>query len=168
MLPFPMRSAPILARSLATAPRPVATVATGFRWTFRPSDLPTFRRSDKRSSLFPITSLQPLHFHAIAHSFAQRRHVISPAFSSLRTLLPLTANIFSPTHYFSSALFSFQASSLKPRVLKDLQPLGHLQKSQVLCNQANPASFCKTPGWGVSTSLKPPASRLQKCYLLHP
>jgi len=44
--------------------------------------------------LFPITSLQPLHFHAIAHSFLQRRQAIPPSFSSFRTLLPLTDSFF--------------------------------------------------------------------------
>src|SRR5260221_14427463 len=38
-------------------------------------------------SLFlPITSLQTLQSHAITHSFAQRRSVISPFFNSFRTL----------------------------------------------------------------------------------
>src|SRR6266852_1744945 len=39
-------------------------------------------------------------------------------------------------------------SSLNSRPFNLLQPLMQLQKSQLLCNQANPASFCKTPGWG--------------------
>src|SRR5260370_8063918 len=33
-----------------------------------------------------------------------------------------------------------------PFVFISLPPLWPLQKSQPLCNQANPASFCKTPG----------------------
>src|SRR6266852_6912112 len=41
------------------------------------------------------------------------------------------------------------AFSPKSRVSRHLQPLVHLQKSQVLWNQTNPASFCKTPGVGV-------------------
>jgi hypothetical protein len=36
-----------------------------------------------------------------------------------------------------------------------LQPLALLQKSQPLCNQANPASFCKTPGWGYLNASAP-------------
>jgi hypothetical protein len=36
--------------------------------------------------LLPITSLQPLHFHALTHSFAQRRAAIPFASKSLRTL----------------------------------------------------------------------------------
>jgi hypothetical protein len=41
-------------------------------------------------------------------------------------------------------------SSLNLRRFNNLQPLALLQKSQILCNQANPASFSKTPGVGVS------------------
>src|SRR5882762_2862578 len=132
-----MRSAPILARS------PQRRSDLQMRRLHPEYIYGTFRRSVIASSFLPITSLQPLHFHAIAHSFAQRRHAIPPILSSLHTLLPLTTNLFSPTHYFRSVFNFFPASSVKPRVLKDLQPLWHLQKSQVLCNQANPASFCK-------------------------
>src|SRR5229473_3199375 len=39
--------------------------------------------------------------------------------------------------------------SPNPRLFKRLQPLLRAQKSQLLCNQVNPASFCKTPGVGV-------------------
>jgi hypothetical protein len=37
----------------------------------------------------------------------------------------------------------------KCHVPSSLPPLSRSQKSQLLCNQANPASFCKTPGVGV-------------------
>src|SRR6266852_1261338 len=40
-------------------------------------------------------------------------------------------------------------STLNPRSFNLLQPLCRRQKSQLLWNQANPASFCKTPGVGV-------------------
>ena len=76
-----MRSAPILAR-----------------YPQRRSDLRTFRRSDIASSFLPITSLQPLRFHAIAHSFPQRRQPISFSLNSFRTLLPLTTDSFFRTH----------------------------------------------------------------------
>src|SRR5216684_613865 len=53
-------------------------------------------------------------------------------------------------------------SSLNPRPVNLLQPLFYpeprrvrSQKSQVLYNQANPASFCKTPGWGVPSQISP-------------
>ena len=36
--------------------------------------------------LFPITSLQTSHFHAITHSFAQRRTTIWPILNGFRTL----------------------------------------------------------------------------------
>jgi hypothetical protein len=36
----------------------------------------------------------------------------------------------------------------KARLFISLPPLCHLQKSQLLCNQANPASFAKIPGVG--------------------
>ena len=40
-------------------------------------------------------------------------------------------------------------STPNPRVFMRLQPLDRSQKSQLLCNQANPASFAKMPGvWG--------------------
>ena len=65
----------------------------------RPSDFPTFRRSDDQSSSLPITFLQTLYFHAISHSLTQRRQPIRRSFNHLRTLLPLTVNIFC-THTF--------------------------------------------------------------------
>jgi len=51
-----------------------------------------------------------------------------------------------------------------------LQPLLRLQKNQVLCNQANPASFAKTPGVGVgATNLSTSDSTFQLlCSLSHP
>jgi len=51
-------------------------------------------RRDLASSFLPITSLQAQPFHAITHSFAQRRHAIPPILNSFRTLLPLTAISF--------------------------------------------------------------------------
>jgi hypothetical protein len=36
-----------------------------------------------------------------------------------------------------------------------LPPLSHSQKSQTLCNQANPGSFCKTPGVGYTLTSRP-------------
>jgi len=45
--------------------------------------------------------------------------------------------------------------SPNPRPFKSLQPLCRSQKSQLLWNQANPASFAKTPGVGVPPQ-KPP------------
>src|SRR5260370_10343643 len=49
----------------------------------------------------------------------------------------------------SNLSYPSRRSSLNPRPVNLLQPLCRSQKSQLLCNQANPASFCKTPGVGV-------------------
>src|SRR5260221_13703909 len=55
-------------------------------------------------SLFlPITSLQILQSHAITHSFAQRRSVISPFFNSFRTLSIATGVVPPPPSTFLSA-----------------------------------------------------------------
>src|SRR6266852_5113396 len=39
-------------------------------------------------------------------------------------------------------------NGLNSSLLNHLQPLCRRQKSQLLWNQANPASFSKIPGWG--------------------
>src|SRR6266478_6404883 len=41
---------------------------------------------NRPSPFLPIISLQPQHYHAITHSFPQRRSAISPIFNSFRTL----------------------------------------------------------------------------------
>ncbi len=46
-------------------------------------------------------SLQAIYFQQNTHSFPQRRQPIPRSFNHLRTLLPLTANIFSRSHFFS-------------------------------------------------------------------
>jgi len=48
------------------------------------------QRSNMPTPLLPITSLQPLQFHAITHSFAQRRTNIPTILNSLRTLSIVT------------------------------------------------------------------------------
>jgi len=45
---------------------------------------------------------------------------------------------------------------LNSRPLNRLRPLSHCEKSQLLWNQANPASFSETPGVGVSLPLISP------------
>ncbi len=50
---------------------------------------------------------------------------------------------------------SSHRSTPNPRPLKSLQPLCRSQKSQLLWNQANPASFCKHPGWGMPSQSRP-------------
>ncbi len=59
-------------------------------------------------------------------------------------------------------------SNLNPRPFKQLQPLGLVQKSQLLCNQANPASFCKTPGVGVPVRELVRCTEAQKCLSVSP
>src|SRR6266404_5950040 len=58
----------------------------------RPSALSSvmLARTDRLTPFPLITSLQPQHFHTIAHSFAQRRSLIPSISNSFRTLLMLT------------------------------------------------------------------------------
>src|SRR5260221_7792194 len=66
-------------------------------------------------SLFlPITSLQTLQSHAITHSFAQRRSVISPFFNSFRTLSIATGVVPPPPSTFLSAAFWPRSRKLCP------------------------------------------------------
>ena len=51
--------------------------------------------------------------------------------------------------------YSSRRSTPNPRPFKSLQPLCRSQKSQLLWNQANPASFAKTPGVGVPRKNRP-------------
>ncbi|SRR6266404_3878784 len=108
-------------------------------------------RRNLASSFLPITSLQPQWFHAITHSFAQRRHAIPPILNSFRTLLPLTAISFFATHFHAFARF---LSSIQPQ-LSSFQSLGAslrlftlFFRTPSVCFQQLAASFSKTPGWG--------------------
>src|SRR6266436_5254889 len=87
-------------------------------------------------SLFlPITSLQILQSHAITHSFAQRRSVISPFFNSFRTLSIATGVVPPPPSTFLSAglclyaanfgrpLFSYSYELLSPPARDGRPPL---------------------------------------------
>src|SRR5260370_9680637 len=65
------------------------------------------------------------------------------------------------------ALLSHQWS-LNPRPVKLLQPLVPLQKSQLLWNQTNPASFCKTSGVGVPLRQLVRCTDAQKCLFVGP
>src|SRR5260370_3112141 len=58
--------------------------------------------------------------------------------------------------------------SLNPRPVKLLQPLVPLQKSQLLWNQTNPASFCKTSGVGVPLRQLVRCTEAQKCLFVSP
>src|SRR5260370_21879795 len=59
-------------------------------------------------------------------------------------------------------------STLNPRPSNLLQPLSLLQKSQLLWNQANPASFCKTPRVGVAPQKLVRCTEAQKCLFVSP
>src|SRR6266851_7931786 len=58
--------------------------------------------------------------------------------------------------------------SLNPRPVKLLQPLVPLQKSQLLWNQTNPASFCKTSGVEVPLRQLVRCTEAQKCLFVSP
>src|SRR5713226_6757052 len=59
-------------------------------------------------------------------------------------------------------------SSLNSRPYNLLQPLVPLQKSQLLYNQANPASFCKTPGVAYPVPELVRCTEAQKCLSVSP
>ncbi len=59
-------------------------------------------------------------------------------------------------------------SSLNPGLFIRLQTLLHSQKSQLLWNQANPASFCKTPGVGVPVQERVRCTEAQKRLFVSP
>src|SRR5260370_5421679 len=91
----------------------------------------------KRSIVFPrypLLTKQLLYFHSHPHC------------PSVTSAIPIQC--------FSASVS--QCLCGKSHVLSILRPLWPLQKSQLLCNQANPASFCKTPGVGGTPSLPPP------------
>jgi hypothetical protein len=58
-------------------------------------------------------------------------------------------------------------STLNSRPFNLLQPLVSPQKSQLLCNQANPASFCKIPGVGVHNTSVPSFASVVICATWH-
>src|SRR4029077_8515033 len=135
--------------------------------------LPVLERS---TPLLPITPVQPQQFHAITHSFAQRRAAIPPIsmasalFLSLRGCTPLRPRRL-PTQTRSSlralcvALFPI-LGCLKPAnsfVCIGLEPLCRLfalfsALVSFVFNRLQPL-FRKHPGWGVSTLTQASESR---------
>src|ERR1700687_3250422 len=116
----------------------------------RRRQLPTFFFSvfERSTPLLPITSLQPQQFHAITHSFAQRRAAIPPIFSGFRTLSIATGVCLGS----NSRRQTFRRPTGQ---LFCLQKLGASLASlctffciRFLCFQSLAASFPKTPGWG--------------------
>jgi len=163
MLPFSMLSAPTLVCSAANRAGsllPFAEPWDSFKLSER-RRIPLHTASPVRprrdftltpvlTPLFPITSIQPLYFHTIAHSFAPRRHLIPSIFNSFRTLLPLTANSFFRPLPCVPLIF-FPASGLKSRVSSHLPPLWKPEKVNLfLFNQFQPL-LPKHPGWRIST-----------------
>ncbi len=76
----------------------------------------------------------------------------------------LPFRVFSQTNLVGTG----RPSSLNPRPVNLLQPLVQLPKSQLLYNQADPASFCKTPGVGVPLRKLARYTEVQKCLLVSP
>jgi len=102
--------------------------------------------------LFLITSLQPLCFHVIAHSFPQRRSAIRFAFNNLHTLSVATGGGTPgiPIQDFSASVSSRLCG--KSHVLNSLQPLVPLSAlfsalPSFVFNRLQPL-FSKTPGVG--------------------
>jgi hypothetical protein len=116
--------------------------------------------------LFLITSLQPLYFHAITHSFAQRRAAIPFTPKSLRTL-SIATGVY-PLRPLCSALSALCVALFPPSSAQARQPvclhrpgaslssLCALFCTRFLCFQSFAASFPETPGVGVS--VKSPGS----------
>jgi hypothetical protein len=94
-----------------------------------------------------ITSLQPQHCHEITHSFAQRQSTISSILNSFRTLSVATG-LVPPSLFPTHVRHAFPASAAIPLCFINLPPHCPFQKSQVLRNQADAASFAKHPGGG--------------------
>jgi len=118
--------------------------------------------------LFLITSIQPLYFHAIAHSFVQRRTAISHAFNCLRTLsiatgvYPLRSlcprSVRSVLRFFPPSCAQARQLFCLHRLGVSLSSLCALFCTRFLCFQSLAASFPETPGVGVS--VKSPGSSI--------
>ena len=63
-------------------------------------------------SFLPITSLQPEHYHAIAHSFPQRQPTNPPIIKGLRTLSIVTG-VVHPCHFSEGTGPSIELSPLE-------------------------------------------------------
>src|SRR5260370_17723136 len=89
---------------------------------------------------------------------------LSPAIrrvSERAALSSLTTHYSLPTTHYSlscSTVHGSPVTSHKSRLFMRLPPLCRSQKSQLLCNQANPPSFSQTPA--LRAPLRPPRSDL--------
>jgi len=107
---------------------------------------PAFKHS---TPLVPIRSLQPQQFHAITHSFAQRRAAIPPVLNGFRTLSIATGACLESLA--DNRLSDFQrVNSFVYESLAPVCPLfAPFSAIRFLCFQSLAASFPKTPGgWG--------------------
>jgi len=113
--------------------------------------------------LFLITSLQPLCFHVIAHSFPQRRSTIRRAFNNLHTLSIATGG-GTPRNSYSSLLRLCVSVSLwqipcSQQLAASYSSLCALFRAPFLCFQSFAASFSKTPGVGGTLPFVPTFGR---------
>ena len=108
-----------------------------------------------------VSPLRPSFCPQLPSAFTVHRF-FNPLFSSsYKTILeqPLSFHIYTKRGvWVSSASLALRI----PRVKRTnsfvhilLQTLCHRQKNQLLCNQANPNSFAKHPGWGYPESSVP-------------
>src|SRR6266404_8270200 len=166
MLPCPMHSAPTLIYPEASvADSPLlsggSSHSCGAVWNRYIAFNPAYSQSSLYSTmehaittpLFLITSLQPLCFHVIAHSFPHRRSAIRFAFNNLHTLSVATGGGTPgiPIQDFSASVSSRLCG--KSHVLNSLQPLVPLSAlfsalPSFVFNRLQPL-FPKHPGWGV-------------------
>src|SRR6266478_4366201 len=84
----------------------------------------------------------------------------------IRCVLPSPDTTFTPFPW--GLAYPSRHSSLNSRPFNLLQPLCRRQKSQLLWNQANPASFCKTPGVGVPPQTSPLESSTSSLFFRAP
>src|SRR6266478_5692631 len=102
------------------------------------------------SSFLPITSLQPQRFHAITHSFAQRRQPIRFPYNDLRTLLPLTAISFFASSLPHSPLATRHFSLVFPITCRlFVVSLPSFSDSRPLFSTACSLFSQNTGGWGI-------------------
>jgi hypothetical protein len=118
-----------------------------------PRPLPTTHHSLPTlflTPLLPITSLQTQQFHAITHSFAQRRAAIPPVFNGFRTL-SIATGVYPLCCVFPSLQVLKLANSCVCIGLAPLWRLFALFSALVpfVFNGLRPL-FRKHPGWGVA------------------
>jgi len=140
--------APVPAQISTLRPRPPAAARRSALPTHHSLPtlfFPVFRPS---TPLLPITSLQPQQFHAITHSFAQRRAAIPPIFNGFRTLSIATGVCLESIRDDRLSLPICQLFCLQ-KLGASLSSLCTFFCIRFLCFQSLAASFPKTPGGGV-------------------